>query len=187
MQRKDMLTEFFSMGYGVGIQGGILDNLVEPEEPLFQSVMFMETNPFQWGYEGDNRVTSRIMGIQFKHKEGGEIRVQNLSKDRRIELIMPNTASLSDVSTPTNISSLFDPGASLKTQFNTSAYTSAALNIEVAGSLVPGDNETEDDVADLLALTAYIGYGFEPFWYKYSEKLVINSNATNHQQYTFFV
>ncbi len=155
---------------------------VEDDEEVFQTITSMITNPFDWGYEDvDVMVNSQVLTVSFRFAENkSDIVVADLPDNSRIQLWIPKKASedgsADDV--PTFVVHL-QPNQSLQTALNLSdiSDTGSGFHIEIKADSVPG-------------VMAYLGLGYEPFWYKFDDSLniTVESQASaDRTDYTLFL
>ena len=166
---------------------GLLDNLEEDTE-VFQTMTCMTVNPFDWGYDlTDFFVSSEVVVISFNYAENkSEIDISGLPEDRMVQIWIPtmNNSVIAELGLD-----VWDPiyvhlsrNQSLQTSLNISErlMRGAAVHVEIRAVVPDGEN---------FSFMAYLGYGYQPFWYKYDDVLNITDDtlALNHRNYTFFI
>ena len=167
---------------------GLLDGLGQDIE-VFQTMTCMATNPFDWGYEESNLfVSSQILAVSFNYAENKtQVQISGLSENQLVQIWIPRINDSEadeldfDLSETFYVNLLRNQSQQTSLNISQSLMLGSAVHIEI-GAVVP---EEED-----FSIVAYLGYGYQPFWYRYDDALSITRDSvtsSNHKNYTFFI
>lgn len=140
-------------------------------------------------------LASKTVSVKFQYENGSDIKVENLDKSRQIRIVMPNREEkVSDPDTLFNQSRIFKRKESFQTRLSTNSSFLAdacGVNIEIKGSVIGLENETDYETKSNLSLKAYLGLDYVPNWYKFDKELEItykkiSAPNARHQDWTFF-
>ena len=86
VKNTNIKPHFEDDGYMVKYPVDLLENL--PQDEVFQIVSTVAMNPFIWGYDDGQHVTSQVVSVSFTYSNGDEVHLQDLPEDQRISIAM---------------------------------------------------------------------------------------------------
>lgn len=168
--------------------------------------MILSENPFKWGYLDELSITSRVPALAFRHTNGSDISVANLSND--IKLVMFESDGKNYTITNDSIinSKYYDPQANLvfetwtleaagkkKLLVDASKGTSGSsgLHVQIRVKALPNETETLQGIMPQAFIKAYLGSGYEASETKFLDFKEIKTPdmmaRVDHRHYTFFI